>query len=424
MVSSHVPLSALAALPFAAMLLGIALLPLIVPRLWEHPAAPAVLVLACTAPVLLMAMHAGEFRGLIDQMEEYAAFIALIAALYVIAGGIHVSGHPRGTPLVNVGFLAIGAGTASFIGTTGASMLLIRPLLQANEERRHKYHIVIFFILLVSNSGGLLTPLGDPPLYLGYINGVPFRFPLTLWKVWLLAVGYLLTAFWLWDRHAFARETAADLALEAAHARPITIRGRVNVLLAGAIIAIAAAGVQSPLREAAYGLIIVLSLALTPREVRDATTFHYGPLKEVGVLFFGIFATMGPAVRYLEQIAPSLPVGKPVGLFFMSGALSSVLDNAPTYLVFASLAAARAGLGTNLAALAQQAPDLLAAVSVGSVFMGANTYIGNGPNLLVKAVAEAAGSSRIRMPDFLGYAGIAILMLAPLYACVAWVMFS
>ncbi|HXQ20276.1 MAG TPA: sodium:proton antiporter, partial [Candidatus Acidoferrales bacterium] len=253
--------------------------------------------------------------------------------------------------------------------------------------------------------------------------GVPFQFPLTLWKTWLLAVVYLLTAFWFWDQRAFARETAADLALETAHATPLLMRGRVNLLLAGGIIAIAAAGVPSPLREAAFGVIIALSLLLTPREVRDANTFHYGPLKEVALLFFGIFATMGPAIRYLEQIAPSLPVGRPVGLFFMSGALSSVLDNAPTYLVFASLAAARAGFGTNLGALAQHAPELLAAVSVGSVFMGANTYIGNGPNLLVKAVAEGAGSSSVAMPDFLAYASIAILILAPLYACIAWFMF-
>lgn len=415
-------ISALAALPFAGMLLGIALLPLIVPHLWEHPAAPVTLVLVCCAPVLLMAAHAGDFHGLVDQIEEYVAFIALIAALYVTAGGIHISGHPRGTPLVNVTLLGIGAVAASFIGTTGASMLLIRPLLQANEERHHKQHIVIFFILLVSNSAGLLTPLGDPPLYLGYINGVPFHFPLTLWKTWLLAVAYLLTAFWVWDRRAFAREAAADVALEAAHATPVLVRGRVNLLLAAGIVILAAAGFPSPWREMAFGGIIALSLALTPREVRDANTFHYGPLKEVALLFFGIFATMGPAVRYLGQIAPSLPVDRPVGLFFMSGALSSVLDNAPTYLVFASLAAARAGLGTSLAALAEHAPELLAAVSVGSVFMGANTYIGNGPNLLVKAVAEGAGTSRVEMPSFVAYAGIAIGILAPLYACVAWFM--
>lgn len=418
------PVSALVALPFAGMLFGIALLPLIVPGLWEHPTAPFILVVACCTPVLLMAAGDGDFHGLVHGIGEYTAFIALIAALYVIAGGIHISGNPRGTPLVNLTFLGIGAVAASLIGTTGASMLLIRPLLQANQERRHKRHIVIFFILLVSNSGGLLTPLGDPPLYLGYLNGVPFNFPLTLWKTWLLAVGFLLTVFWLWDRRAYMREAPADLALDTVQATPIQIRGVVNLLLAGSIVTLVAAGLPSPGREIAFGVIIALSLALTPNEVRNANTFHYGPLKEVAVLFFGIFATMGPAVRYLEQIAPSLPVDRPVGLFLMSGALSSVLDNAPTYLVFASLAAARAGFGTSLRALAQSAPELLAAVSVGSVLMGANTYIGNGPNLLVKAVAEGAGPSRVEMPGFLAYAGIALLILAPLYACVAWLMSS
>jgi Na+/H+ antiporter NhaD/arsenite permease-like protein len=417
-------LSFLPVLPFAAMLLGIALLPLIVPHLWEHPAAPALLVLACSVPVLLMAAHTGNFHDLAHELEEYVAFIALIAALYVTAGGIHISGNPRGTPLVNVTFLGIGAVAASFIGTTGSSMLLIRPLLDANQERRHKQHLVIFFILLVANSAGLLTPLGDPPLYLGYLNGVPFHFPLTLWRVWLLAVGFLLVVFWMCDRLAYRREAPADLALDTAHATPIVVRGCVNLLLAGGIVALAAAGVPSPWREAAFAGIIALSLALTPAAVRDANTFHYGPLKEVAVLFFGIFVTMGPAIRFLQQIAPSLPVDRPVGLFFMSGTLSSVLDNAPTYLVFASLAAARSGFGSNLGALAAGAPDLLAAVSVGAVFMGANTYIGNGPNLLVKAVAEGAGPARVAMPGFLAYAAIALLILSPLYACVAWLVFA
>jgi len=233
-------------------------------------------------------------------------------------------------------------------------------------------------------------------------------------------VGFLLGAFWICDHAAYKRETPGDLALDRRHVMPMRMDGAVNLLLAGAIVTLAAAGVPSPWREAAFAIVIALSLALTPRAVRDANTFHYGPLKEVAVLFFGIFVTMGPAVRYLEQIAPSLPVDRPVGLFLMTGVLSSVLDNAPTYLVFASLAAARAGLGTSLQALAQNAPDLLAAVSIGSVLMGANTYIGNGPNLLVKAVAEGAGRSRVEMPGFLAYAGIAILILTPLYACVAW----
>jgi Na+/H+ antiporter NhaD/arsenite permease-like protein len=414
----------LPALPFASMLLGIALLPLIVPRLWEHRAAPFALVVLCAAPVEMFAPGPHERRLLLEGVEEYVAFMALISVLYVVAGGIHISGNPRGTPAVNVAFLGIGAMSASLIGTTGASMLLIRPLLEANKERRIKTHVIIFFILVVSNSGGLLTPLGDPPLYLGYLNGVPFRFPLTLWPAWAIAIGFLLAALWWWDRRAYARESREALALDAAQATALQIDGKSNVLIAAGIVACSAYGVPSPWREAGYAVLIGLSVALTPRDVREANAFHYGPLKEVAVLFFGIFVTMVPALQALGQIAPRLPVNTPIGLFLMSGALSSVLDNAPTYLLFANLAAARAGLGTDLGALAAHAPVLLAAVSVGSVFMGANTYIGNGPNLLVKAVAESAGEARVEMPSFVAYAGLAIVILTPVYASVAWLLYS
>lgn len=414
----------LPAVPFIGMLLGIALLPLIVPHIWEHPAAPIVLVIGCSAPVVLLAPGAHERALLLHGIEEYIAFMALISALYVTAGGIHISGNPRGTPWVNVSFLAIGAVAASVIGTTGASMLLIRPLLDANQERRIKTHIVIFFILIVSNSGGLLTPLGDPPLYLGYLNGVPFTFTFTLWPAWLLAVGFLLVAFWLWDQRQYAREAPEDLALDAAQETAISVSGKINLLVAAGIVVCSAVGIPSPWRELAYAGLIGLSLAFTAKDVRDANTFHYGPLKEVAILFLGIFITMVPALHTLEQIAPRLPVDSPIGLFLMSGALSSVLDNAPTYLLFASLAAAHSGHAADLGALALHAPMLLAAVSIGSVFMGANTYIGNGPNLLVKAVAEGAGIAKVEMPSFLVYAALATAILTPVYISVAWLLFS
>jgi Na+/H+ antiporter NhaD/arsenite permease-like protein len=414
----------LPALPFVGILLGIALLPLIVPHLWEHPLGPIVLVAVCSVPVVFKAVYSGELAHLSHGLGEYVAFMALISALYVVAGGIHISGNPRGTPWVNLSFLGVGAVAASLIGTTGASMLLIRPLLDANQERRFKRHIVIFFILIVSNAGGLLTPLGDPPLYLGYLSGVPFSFPLRLWPAWLLAVGFLLALFWAWDRRAYARESKRDLARDVAHETPERVSGKINILLAAGIVVIAAAGVPSPWREVAYGVLIVLSLMLTHEDVHDANGFHYGPIKEVGILFLGIFITMVPAIATLERVAPHLPVNTPIGLFLMTGSLSSVLDNAPTYLVFASLAAARAGHGTDLAALAMHSPTLLAAVSVGAVFMGANTYIGNGPNLLVKAVAESAGSARVEMPSFLGYAGLALLILSPVYVTVGWLLFA
>lgn len=405
----------LGVLPFAAMLLGIALLPLLVPHLWEHPAAPYALVIACSLPVVVFAPGLEHRSEILHSLAEYIAFMALISALFVTAGGIHISGNPRGTPAVNTAVLAIGAVAASLIGTTGASMLLIRPFLEANRERTIKTHIAVFFILIVSNSGGLLTPLGDPPLYLGYLNGVPFTFTFGLWPAWLLAQVVLLSMFWIWDRRAYGQEPASAIRLDIAHQTPFRIRGQVNIAIALGIIACSAAGLPSPWREIGYLVLIALSLQLTDRSVREANTFHYGPLKEVAILFFGIFVTMAPALRFLERIAPSLPVDSASGLFVMSGLLSSLLDNAPTYLLFASLASAKAGFGSHLGELAAHAPHLLAAISIGSVFMGANTYIGNGPNLLVKAVAEGAGDASIKMPNFLAYAAMATGLLIPVY---------
>jgi len=298
-------------------------------------------------------------------------------------------------------------------------MLLIRPLLDANRERRLKTHIVVFFILIVSNCGGLLTPLGDPPLYLGYLRGVPFSFPLVrLWPAWMLAVGTLLVAFFIYDRRKHAQESPDALSLQELDRSGLQIDGKRNLLVALGIIAASAAGVPHPWRELLFAVLIGVSIAITPARVRSANTFHYGPLQEVAILFVGIFITMVPAIETLKAIAPALPVDTSIGLFFMSGALSSVLDNAPTYLIFASLAATRAGLGTNLGALAAHAPELLAAVSIGAVFMGANTYIGNGPNLLVKAVAESAGDASVVMPNFLAYAALAIAILTPVYIAV------
>ncbi|MEO8604424.1 MAG: sodium:proton antiporter [bacterium] len=405
-------------LPFAAMLLGIALLPLLVPHLWEHPAAPAVLSAACAIPAIIDAAVGGHLIEIGHGLEEYVAFIMLISALYVVAGGVYISGNPRGTPRVNAAMLGIGAVAASLIGTTGASMLMIRPLLSANRERKHKTHIVVFFILVVSNIGGLLTPLGDPPLYLGYLNGVPFFFTLRLWPAWLLAQAILLTMFYLWDQRMNARESAADLRLDVQQETALKVEGGVNFGMALAIILVSALGTPSPWRELLFAAIIGASLAITPRGVREANTFSYGPLREVALLFVGIFITMVPAIEALADLAPHLPVDTTTGLFLMTGGLSSVLDNAPTYLIFASLASERAGLGTHLGELAMHAPHLLAAVSIGAVFMGANTYIGNGPNLLVKAVAEGAGEARVTMPNFLAYAAMATLILTPVYIAV------
>ncbi len=409
-------------LPFAAMLLGIAIVPLVAPHQWERPATPALLTTACAVPAILIAVIGGTLAEIGHGVLEYVAFIVLIGALYVVGGGIYISGNPRGTPWVNAGFLAVGAVAASLIGTTGASMVLIRPLLDANRERQHKTHIVIFFILIVSNTGGLLTPLGDPPLYLGYLSGVPFFFTLQLWPAWLLAQGVLLAIFLIWDRRAYARETPSDIARDTRQRRALKVEGRRNILVALGIIGTVAASVPAPWREAILLALIALSLWWTPRRLHQANGFHQGPLLEVALLFLGIFITMVPALEALRHMAPGLPVDTTTGLFLLTGILSSVLDNAPTYMIFASLAAERAGFAGDLAALAANAPELLAAVSLGAVFMGANTYIGNGPNFLVKAVAERAGSARVAMPHFLGYALIATSALLPVYVGVVWLV--
>ena len=401
--------------PFAAMLIGIALLPILIPHLWEHPLAPAVLAGACAGPAIVDAALRGGLDEIGVGLQEYASFIALISALYVTAGGIHLSGNPRGTPQINILFLAIGALAANLIGTTGASMLLIRPLLDANRERKLKTHIVIFFILIVSNTGGLLTPLGDPPLYLGYLNGVPFFFTLRLFPAWLLAQVLLLTMFFIWDRRMYARESDEDLRLDTRDQTALKMDGGVNIALALAIVVISAAGTPAPWRELLFVTVIAASLVITPARIREANTFRYGPLREVALLFLGIFITMVPALEALRHHAPHLPAGSTAGLFLLSGLLSSLLDNAPTYLILANLAAERAGFGGDLGLLAAQAPALLSAISIGSVFMGANTYIGNGPNLLVKAVAESAGDAKVPMPNFLAYAACAIAILTPVY---------
>jgi Na+/H+ antiporter NhaD/arsenite permease-like protein len=409
-------------LPFAAMLLGIALIPLVAPHQWERPTGPALLTAVCAAPAILIVALSGMQAEMVHAIGEYLAFIILITALYVTAGGLYLAGNLPGTPLINAAFLGVGAVAASLIGTTGASMLLIRPLLHTNRERKHKTHIVVFFILIVSNTGGLLTPLGDPPLYLGYLQGVPFFFTLRLWPAWLLAQIVLLAMFLYWDRRAYGREAPEDIARDIRHHAPLHLYGRVNLLIALGIVVTAAAGVPSPWREALFLLLIALSLAKTPRHAHEANGFNHGPLLEVAVLFLGIFITMVPALEALRAAAPSLPVDTTTGLFLLTGVLSSVLDNAPTYLIFANLAAERIGCNGDLAALAARAPELLAAVSIGAVFMGANTYIGNGPNFLVKAIAERAGSARVAMPSFLAYAVVATMILLPVYIGVVWLI--
>jgi Na+/H+ antiporter NhaD/arsenite permease-like protein len=404
----------LSVLPFALLLLAIALLPLLAPRFWERNRNKAWVAGLLATPVAMWLLWF-EPTAVVRSLHEYASFIALLGSLFVVSGGIHVEGDLRATPARNTLLLGLGGVLANLLGTTGASMLLIRTVLRTNSQRAHVKHLPLFFILIVSNCGGLLTPLGDPPLFLGYLRGVPFTWTLRLWPMWLTAMAWLLGLFYAIDRSAYAKEAPASLQKDVLEVVPLSLLGWRNVgLLFGIVVSVF---FPSPYRELGMLTMAALSWFFGGGQARQANRFTFGPISEVAILFLGIFVTMIPALRLLELHGARLGLVEPWHYFLASGSLSSVLDNAPTYLTFLSAAQ---GLGLH--------PDtvgvpnaILAAISVGSVFMGANTYIGNGPNFMVKAIAEEMG---YRTPSFGRYALSAILILFPIYVVTAlWVTF-
>ncbi len=414
--------------PFAVMLLCIAILPLVAGHWWEHNKNKAIVSAALGLPVALW-IGSMEPAAMGHAAHEYASFIALLGSLFVISGGIVVRGTIAGTPGVNTVMLAIGAVLASLIGTTGASMVLIRPLLRAISVRKRVVHVVVFFIFVVSNAGGLLTPLGDPPLFLGFLRGVPFTWTFQLLPEWLLLNGALLMAFFVIDSTIFRKEdlaTPGDLDEIAVHHKtPVRVAGLHNVaFLAGVVAVLVASGtLHLPLgvQEGGMVLMAVLAWITTPGQLRTENQFSWTPIVEVAVLFAGIFATMVPALEILNVRGSLLGLSQPWQYFWASGILSSFLDNAPTYLTFAS--SASGVVGTDAAHLDQLIADpkgaaLLVAISLGSVFMGANTYIGNGPNFMVKAIAEQSG---VRMPSFFGYMVYSGAILIPLFVVVTLV---
>ena len=403
-----------AVLPFVAMLVAIAICPLWVPHWWERNRNKPLVSCGLGLPV------AGFYlvqrpTALLHTLEEYLSFMLLLAALYTISGGIRLTGDLEATPLTNTAFLAVGSVLASLIGTTGASVLLIRALLETNRERSRVIHTVVFFIFLVSNIGGLLTPIGDPPLLLGYLKGVPFFWALRLWRHWLVAVGALLVTYFVWDSIQHAREPLARLRRDRSELRPLRVEGAVNALaLLGVVAAIAL--LHAPWRE---GLILGLagvSLWLTPRRVWHANGFTAAPMVEVAVLFLGIFLTMIPALEILRARGPELSVQAPWQFFWATGLLSSFLDNAPTYLAFLALAQGL-GLTNDVVGVSH---EVLAAISVGAVFMGASTYVGNAPNFMIKAMVEQSG---VKMPTFLGYMGYSAAILLPLFVVPTFLLF-
>ncbi|MBV8623994.1 MAG: sodium:proton antiporter [Herbaspirillum sp.] len=439
-------LSPLWALPFAGVLLSIAVLPLAAPVLWHHhfgkiAAAWALVFLVPFAA--LHGIHAALAVSVHALIAEYLPFIILLSALFAVAGGICVRGNLHGTPATNTALLALGTLLASLMGTTGAAMLLIRPLLRANDDRRHTVHVVVFFVFLVANAGGSLTPLGDPPLFLGFLKGVDFFWTARhLLGPMAFLYGALLLIFYLLDRHYYLNHEERRL-LDPTPDSPLQLEGRINFLLLAAIVGLVLmSGLWSPgvaahvmgaalewqnlLRDGALLLVILLSLWLTPSTARAGNAFAWGPMLEVGKLFAAIFLTIVPVIAMLragEQgafgaivRAVTGPDGRPddAMYFWMTGLLSSFLDNAPTYLVFFNTASGDAR------ELMGPLASTLAAISAGAVFMGANSYIGNAPNMMVKAIAEERG---IRMPSFFGYMVWSAGILVPLFVAMHLIFF-
>jgi Na+/H+ antiporter NhaD/arsenite permease-like protein len=439
-------LSAWWGLPFAGLLLSIALCPLLAPQFWHHhfgkltAAWALAFLLPCAA---FFGMHAALAGAAHAFMAEFIPFIILITSLFVVAGGICVRGNLRGTPALNTGILAIGTLLASVMGTTGASMLMIRPLIRANDNRKHAVHIVVFFIFLVANAGGSLTPLGDPPLFLGFLKGVDFFWTVrNIFPETAFLCLALLGIFYLLDNHFYHRREEI-LPVDPTPDSGIWFEGKANFLLLAAVVGLVLmsgfwkAGVafdvlgtpvelQNLVRDVALIGVILLSLAITPASARAGNDFSWGPIVEVGKLFAGIFITIIPVIAMLRAGEAGAfgavirgvtgPAGQPLnGMYFWaSGILSSFLDNAPTYLVFFNTAGGDPQhLMTTLAAT-------LAAISCGSVFMGANSYIGNAPNMMVKAIAEERG---IRMPSFFGYMGWSCAVLVPLFILMTFIFF-
>lgn len=398
-------------LSFPALVLAIAVFPMVIPHRWEKRSFQIAVILLCTLPVVGYELLNGRVPQVLEGSKGYLAFVITLGALFTTSGGIHLKGDIQATPRNNVLFLLVGALLASLIGTTGASMLLIRPLLKTNRQRDHRAHLVPFFILVVANAGGLLLPLGDPPLLVGYIMGVPFFWTLHLFPIWLLYVTSFLITFYVSDRRAYARETRQALAADRSEIEPLSLLGRRNIAYLLAIVP--AALLPEGFREVALLAIALLSFFTTPKAVHEANSFGFGPIIEVAIIFAGLFLCLGPIEVTLAEAAPHFPIQEAWQLFWGSGALSSVLDNAPTYTAFAALAR---GLTHHSAELvAGIDPIKLAAISAGSVVMGATTYIGNGPNLMVKAVAER---ERYAMPSFARYFLFAFSAMLPAHLIV------
>lgn len=417
-----------ALIPFVVMLLCIAIGPLVAEHWWENNKNKLIVSLVLGVPTAIWLCLNGMSHDLMHQMIfDYIPFIILLTALFTVTGGIHLSGDIPAKPSVNTLFLGIGLILASIMGTTGAAMLLIRPLIETNKERKNKVHTILFFIAIVANCGGLLTPLGDPPLFLLYLKGAPFTWFLNLFVEWAFAGILLLVIYYFVDSYCYKQEKKEDLIKDFQRVKPLRLSGNINFLYLAAIVCavafinpgtIPAMGEEHApiymklLREIVLVVIILASLFTTSKKVREDNKYSWGPIIEVAVLFLGIFATMTPALLFLKEAAPNLGLTESWQFYYCTGALSSFLDNAPTALAFHSVASGLPVVeGTTLVAGIPEI--LLKAISIGAVFFGAMTYIGNGPNFMVKAIAE---ENKIEMPSFFGYMiKFSLIVLLPVY---------
>ncbi|UUO08773.1 sodium:proton antiporter [Blastopirellula sp. J2-11] len=426
---AHAPPHMAAVAPFILLLGAIAVFPLVgfTAHWWESNTnrfLVAIILAGVTLVYYLVLYSEAGFGAAISRIDhailkEYIPFIVLLFSLYVISGGIRIEGDMPAHPLTNATFLGVGGLLASFIGTTGAAMLLIRPLIETNKERKYVQHTVVFFIFVVCNCGGCLLPIGDPPLFLGYLEGVDFLWTMwALWMPWLMVNIVLIAMFYLIDKfYYYPKEKKSDVARDETEISPLRIRGLMPnaLLLVGVILSVALLDPQKPfpgtdwhpfvyLREVVQLALVGLSLWLGSKAVRTDNKFNYHAIVEVAALFVGIFICMQPALELLNLHGPNLGIDTPQKFFWITGSLSAVLDNAPTYLVFFKTADAQYS-GQHLVQMLHmeggaEASLKLVAISLGAVFMGAMTYIGNGPNFMVRAIAEESG---VRMPSFFGY---------------------
>jgi Na+/H+ antiporter NhaD/arsenite permease-like protein len=421
----QIPLVAL--LPFVLMLLSIAVFPLFWDHFWKKNKNKLIIALIFSIPVVIYLLLSGLTDKLIETIVfDYIPFIILLGSLFTITGGIFLSGDIEAKPWINTLFLTLGAVIASFVGTTGAAMLLIRPVIQTNKQRKYKVHTILFFIGIVANCGGLLTPLGDPPLFMMYLRGAPFEWFFKLFPEWFFVNIILLVIYFLVDTYYYKKEDVSAIKIDETSIRPLKLQGKRNfIFLFIVILAVAFLNEEyitiihsnhffKFIREVVILLAAYLSLLFTPRLLRVSNNFTWQPIQEVAYLFLGIFITMVPCLLYLETNAKTLGLTSTSHFYYYSGLLSSFLDNTPTAVTFHSLAT---GLGASAGSIVAGIPEeILKAICVGAVFFGSMTYIGNGPNFMVKTVAE---ENNIKMPDFFSYIiKFSLIILLPVFILV------